>query len=384
MNGKRVESPAMSIDPKQVISDAVEGYHKTTNVAGVSVAVYDTNYFDQDGYVYPFGVADVATGQAVVPETVFGIGSVTKVFTSLLTAYAVVRPGSDSAVQLTDKVTTYLTAYGMTGSATLDAITLGDLATHTAGMPDMDSGMSGVSKELFDDEAPSDRITNWWKNYSGPTPPNCWSYSNLGFVTLGFAVTHMYDAQSASSTYDDLLQELVTGPLKMLCTTAHPDPAQCASIAKGYEGQKNNPATAPPFDLKSSAVDLLTFLKANLKAIDVPDLLAQAIDTTQTPQGTYDVCANSKKMTMGLGWQIPILSGQQPMYYKNGAASGFSCAIEFVPNKFGIAVLTNQFPNANAKTQHVSPSSLATTIRKQLEPDLSTDEEPADEDPGDV
>ncbi len=174
----------------------------------------------------------------------------------------------------------------------------------------------------------------------------------------------------------------MTGPLKMGCTTAHPDSSTCASIAKGYQGQHNSPATAPPFDLKSSAVDLLRFLEAHLKVIDVPDVLAQAIAETQTSQGAYDVCGKTKKMAMGLGWQIPMLAGQQPMYYKNGAASGFSCAIEFVPGKFGIAVLTNQFPNDAASAQHISPSSLAAQIRMQLEPDLSTDAEPADQDPG--
>ena len=89
-------------------------------------------------------------------------------------------------------------------------------------------------------------------------------------------------------------------------------------------------------------------------------------------------------MAMGLGWQIPKLDGQQPMYYKNGAASGFSCDIEFVPGKFGIAVLTNQFPTRAVSVPHISPSSLAAQIRVQLEPDLSTDDEPADQDPGGV
>jgi hypothetical protein len=58
-----------------------------------------------------------------------------------------------------------------------------------------------------------------------------------------------------------------------------------------------------------------------LKVIDLPEVLAQAIAETQTSHGMYDVCGKTKKIAMGLGWQMPMLAGQQPMYYKNGAAS---------------------------------------------------------------
>ena len=109
---------------------------------------------------------------------------------------------------------------------------------------------------------------------------------------------------------------------------------------------------------------MLTFLQANLKAITVLDSLAAAIVLTQTAQGTSPICGSSKSMKMGLGWQIPNM--QQQMFYKNGATSlgGFSCAVEFAPEaNFGIAVLTNQFPN---KTAGANPSTLAAAIRKLL------------------
>ena len=355
------------------IQDAVKQYMAKTHAPGVCVSVIDLNSQElENGYIYPAGFQNLVDGQRVTEETVFQIGSVTKVFTSLLTAYAAVQ----GKIQPSDKAIKYLHQYpAVKGDSDFDQIALVDLATHTSGMPENGEGMQGVSKQLFDSEPPSQRLCDYWNEYSGAAKlPSCWLYSDIGFVTLGFAIAGMFDPGSpGKNDYGDLLKSLVTAPLEMDNTSAHP----AGNLASGYSYSNgaNHPVPGVAYDLKSTGTDMLKFLKANLKVpgVKVPAELAKAIDLTQTAQGNYPICNNSNindaSMQMGLGWQMPQM-GEGPIktqgYYKNGATSlgGESCVIEFVPEDgLGIAVLTNQCPNDEVKG---GPSLLAKAIRNAI------------------
>jgi beta-lactamase class C len=359
-----------SPDSIRIIRQSVEQYLETTHAPGVCVSVIDFNIPElKDGYIHPAGVQKLLDGPPVTRDTIFQIGSVTKLFTSLLTAYAVV----EQKVQLKDKAIGFLSGYSnVTGSDDFNNIELVDLATHTSGMPGIVQNINHGSQQLFADEAPAGTMVTYWNQYSGATTlPACWLYSDVGFVTLGFAVAAMFNpATPQTNNYGQLLQSLVTGPLGMNLTGAHPQ----GNYATGYNYRNGSNYQAPgiAFDLKSTGHNMLRFLKVSLNdsAISVPPNLAQAIALTQTFRGDFPICGSSSKhMRMGLGWQMPEVpegGSQLPIYYKNGATSlgGQSCVVELVPeNGFGIAVLTSQYPNDEKKA---TPPTLATAIRTQL------------------
>jgi beta-lactamase class C len=113
------------------------------------------------------------------------------------------------------------------GSAALDALTLLELATHSSGMAEQPAGIgTGYSAQLFADELPAPDLINWWNNYPPPVPPppptyppGCWQYSNIGFVTLGFAVTQVFPTDTGYN-YNIMLAKYVTEPLGMTQTGA--------------------------------------------------------------------------------------------------------------------------------------------------------------------
>ncbi len=235
-----------SIDPVKLIAGVVENYLEHTRTPGVCVAVYYPPHFGESGMVLPYGAARLDPYSNVTADTIFGIGSVTKVFTSLLLAHAV----NQGNVKLKDLAITYLSKqYGVKGSDAFNAIQLRNLATHTSGLPDEAAGIGAIGDQLFSDEGPSNPLIGYWNNYIGAFVPACWQYSNTAFVTLGFALTEMYPGRTGNQ-YNQLLRDLITGPLSMKHTSAHPD---ASLFATGYTRHRDEqkPATEVAADLKS-------------------------------------------------------------------------------------------------------------------------------------
>src|SRR5476649_1739383 len=120
------QTPPMPTDAqiRQILVDRID-----TAKQGVAMVV---------GVIEPAGRRVVAYGslakgdpRPLNGDTIFEIGSITKVFTSLLLADAVQR----HEVALTDPVAKYLPATVTMPERSGHAMTLQDLATHTSGLP---------------------------------------------------------------------------------------------------------------------------------------------------------------------------------------------------------------------------------------------------------
>ncbi|MCC8957691.1 serine hydrolase [Bradyrhizobium sp. Pear77] len=386
--------------PAQIVQQAAASYLSISNAPGCCIAVYDQKSFGTKGYVYPKGLSGVPgsspTPFAVTTDTVFEIGSVTKVFTSTLLAYAV----NAGAAFLNDNVGYWLN-YGHSfspepvGTTVLDAIQLWQFATHTSGMPEQPNGLSDYSKNLFADELPPTDVINWWNQYDTP-PPGCWQYSNIGFVTLGFAVTQMFPTDTGHN-YNEMLAKYVTGLLGMKQTGAVVDPSWL--IAQGCIGHwskstqppypivfdGNTPTGGSAFDLKSTGDDMLKFLAAQIEAPKGP--LGPQIALTQKSQGTFPVCGATNSVTMGLGWQITTDRQGYTVFTKNGATSkgGFEAIVIVVPElQCGVAVLSNQYFDASGvHPAGMAPGSTALKIISRLHPGFELTEPLAEPEPFD-
>ncbi|MBR0895680.1 beta-lactamase family protein [Bradyrhizobium tropiciagri] len=383
--------------PAQIVQQAAVDYLNTSNAPGCCIAVYDAKSFGTKGYVYPKGLSAVAGSSPapfnVTTDTVFEIGSVTKVFTSTLLAVAV-KAGGPS---LDDTIGTYLNPFSPNGVGTpvLDAIQLVQFATHTSGMPEQPGGgLTGYSEQLFADEPPSSELIAWWDKYNTP-PSGYWQYSNIGFVTLGFAVTQMY-GKDPGHNYNEILADYITDPLGMKQTGAVVDPSW--KVAQGCIGHwsksteppyqiifdRNTPTGGTAFDLKSTGDDMLKFLAAQIAP---KGQLGLAIALTQQPQGTFPVYGASNTVTMGLGWQITKDTQGNAVFTKNGATSkgGFEAIVIVVPQlQCGVAVLSNQYFNSSGvHPAGIGPGSAAQKIISQLHPGFELTEPLAEHDPFD-
>lgn len=316
---------------------------------GVAVALY---YQGRDLYYHWGSVPTRGSGPTapVSRDMVFEIGSMTKAFTATLAAYESLY---GTPTFLTDPVSKYLPVTLPPPTPQryqLSDVTALNLATHTSGMPDNAPGRAG--HELFAGDGPNPPTRKYWTDYSSPCKPgSCWEYSNIGFVTLGFAL-----AGATGATYGELLANNVTGPLGMPYTSASPPPGPPVAEGSLYHmatGERTAQAGTAP-DLKSTAAEILTFLKANLGTYPPGNTgqLAAAIALTQQVQTSpgLPTCKDPGRATrfyMGMGWQGKVYD-DAPWYYKNGATSagGFSSYMAFLPSatpslQVAMAMLTN-------------------------------------------
>jgi beta-lactamase class C len=334
----RKNKPDRSIaDAPPKISNFTRKFMSDTGTPGVAIAVYESGREN----IYCFG--DARTDPAsvrVTPETVFGIGSVTKTFTSTLLAYQVDTGG----LQLDDSVVQHLPPAVRKRHQDLEKVTLVMLATHTAGFPK--GGVSG--EELFKDEAPSPELVQWWQDwrYDGRQPLGThYAYSNVGMITLGFAV--------AGDNYSGLLQRSLCGPLGMSSTAPADFLPRGIPLAQGHldKGGRTKAIDTLNTDLNSSPQDMLLYLKAQLGVARVPAEVAKAIALTHRE---YFNDAR-KDFSMGLGWQI---SNSAPkVYTKNGGTSkgGCGCWIGFAPKRnFGLVVMGNKFGTGKTAGQGIA------------------------------
>jgi len=290
------------------------------------------------------GVID-SSGRRVVAhggvdgDTLFEIGSATKVFTSLLLADAVQR----GEVALTDPVSKFLPAGVRVPERGGKKITLADLATHTSGLPSLPANFA--PKDLSNPYADYtvQQLYDFLSHYELQRDIGArFEYSNLGVGLLGHAL-----ALRAKMSYEALVRTRILEPLKMKSTTITLSDAQKKRLVAGHDpsgGIAKNwdfPTLAGAGALRSSANDLLDFLSAELGFTKSP--LASAMSAqlaTRRPSG-------NPILEIALGWLIFKTPSGQEIVWHNGGTGGYRSFIGFDPKKrAGVVVLSNRFTTA--------------------------------------
>ncbi|GAA3025917.1 hypothetical protein GCM10010519_62600 [Streptomyces lactacystinicus] len=322
----------------QQTADRLAGRHVGAVVAGLA-----------GGDVEIRGAGRTGPGGGVPgPRTLFEIGSVTKVFTSLVLA----RLALDGAVRLDDPLAEVLT--GPSGDRAvvpakgLDPITLRHLATHTSGLPRLPRGMalqSLLSPNMPDPYAgcTAERVLDGLaRTRLRSAPGRGFRYSNLGAGLLGLAL-----AQRSGLGYEELVAREVGAPLGLADTGLRPDGERSARLAHGHTpgGRPVPPwtfAAVPGMGgIRSTAADLAVFLRAQLAAAREPDApLSPAIALTRDTRHRVNPFAWTH-----LGWLGHRLRAQQGGHlqiWHNGGTGGFRSFVAFDPEKqVGVVVLVN-------------------------------------------
>lgn len=288
-------------------------------LAGVSIGVLKD---DSDTTVH-LGQAD-EDGRRADDETVYEIGSASKVFTALLVADAVVR----GEVTL-DQPAAELLPDGVTLPVWDDrAITVRDLATHRSGLPPIGDNMPVDSENPYEDYS-SERAYEFLNGYRLTRPPGeAYEYSNLGMSLAGHLI-----CRKTGLSYDELLHRRITEPLGMPATGVELSPSMQAHLATPYLAVGVPTSTWEFSDLpgaggiRSSLRDMLKFAAAQL---DPPENdLGRAIDLAWREQHP----AEGAEPGMALGWH---LAGNARWH--NGETGG-SHSMLIVDRDAGLAVV---------------------------------------------
>lgn len=276
----------------------------------------------------------LATGDPRTPDgdTIFEIGSITKIFTSLLLADMVNR----KEVALDDPAARYLPENVRVPERSGKSITLLDLSTHSSGLP---PNPTNVKLNPLNPHAADYSVTDLYQFLSGYTlardPGSAVEYSNLGAGLLGHLL-----ANRAGTDYESLVGSRITRPLSMPDTGIALSSSMARRMAVGHNAMLApvaNSVFPTPFAgagaLRSSANDMLTFLEACMGCKESP--LAPAMKAMLELRRTTD------KAKIGLGWLLNSADGKEIAMH-DGGTGGFRSFIGFDPKaRIGVVVLSN-------------------------------------------
>lgn len=345
------EIPATSIKVETAMNTAFQPLMKTYAVPGMAIGVL----YNGKSYEKYYGVQSLANAKAVNKNTLFELGSVSKIFTATAGTYA----QNLGKISLQDHPGKYIPALK---NSDINQVTLLELATYT----------SGNLPLQFPDQIKTDAQTlKYFQDWKVKNPIGQFrQYSNPSIGLFGEAT-----AKAMNMPFSALLEQVIFPKLELQHTYVQVPKAQQGNYAFGYD-QNNHPlrVTAGAFDaqaygVKSSLPDMLHFLNLNLNPDQAKAAIKPAILATHT--GYFKMGG----MTQALGWESfsypatlntllesnsdRVVMQSNPVektlvktcsrvFHKTGSTNGFGTYVIYIPQEnFGLVMLMNKkIPNA--------------------------------------
>lgn len=271
------------------------------------------------------------------PDTIFEIGSVTKVFTATLLA----QLAGEGLVELNQPVNELL-PNPVRLPVRERPITLIDLATHSSGLPRLPRGWlrQSMLQHRANPYAPyttDDLHRAILATTLRRAPGRAVRYSTFGVGLLGHVL-----ALKAGTTYEELVRHRICAPLGLKDTSITVRSADRERFADGHSRAGRAvphwdlPTLAGAGALRSTVTDLLAFLAAQYAQDDTP--MRRAIRRTHHPhfhRAALDQCLGWQALSTGPGNDTRVL-------WHNGGTGGFRSFCACAPaRRLRIVVLTN-------------------------------------------
>jgi CubicO group peptidase (beta-lactamase class C family) len=312
--------------------DRLDRYARRYDVPAASLAVL------HDGKVTALatGVLNLRTGVAATTDSLFQIGSITKVYTATVVLRLLARHGHT----VDTPVAEILPDFRVRDPDVSEQVTVGRLLDHT----------SGIDGDLFLDTGRGDDCVTRYVEACADLPQNhplgaTMSYCNSGYVVLGRIVE-----QLSGQVWDAALREHLLDPLGVTHTVTLPEDVLRFRAALGHvdePGRKPEPAPVwglmrslgPAGGICATAADVVAFARLHLDG--GRDLLpADAVAGMQEPRVRVP-----DRWTLGshwgLGWILFDWDGR-PVYGHDGNTVGQSAYLRVVPDAgLAVALLTN-------------------------------------------
>ena len=315
------------------IGEALEHHVANSHAAGAALAVTDG---EEILGVAVRGMADVAAGIPVRPETRFQIGSISKSFAGIVA----VQEAGAGRLDLHASVNEILPWLEL--PEPFGPVTLHHLMQHTGGLA------------IGTEEAPTLAGALWTVRGVPPTtaPGERFWYSNDGWKIVGACLEHV-----TGMPMPELIADRLFGPLGMRDSVAAIDESEYERTAVGYEPtrwdrppQLRHTLSAATRIVSSSAdgsivsnvIDMAAYARLLLARGDVPDarggrILSDAMFSTLTEHGADD--GDGGRYAYGL-WQEDV-DGQRWIGHTGGMV-GYTALLAISPDEgIGVVVLQN-------------------------------------------
>ncbi len=323
---------------------AAEMFRRTASTGLVIVVVRDGEM-----WMASYGQTTPGSGQKPAANSLIRLCSLSKILATDL----LVKLVAEGTVAFTDPLQKFapvadgvvvkvpvLTVHGPAARA----MTLGDLATHTAGLPrEIAYPPVGQAHFTFPDEA---FRWQWLPKFRLRTSPGeAAHYSNVGFDLLGDALSHV-----SGKSYAQLFAERTARPLGLADTTLSPNADQCARLMGGAREPlqcTDTQAAAGSGGMYSTADDMARVLKYLLGLPGVPAQNGAATAMYLRPAALNSVqgLGHAGVPTgIGLGWiEINGDDGPARIVEKTGGGAGFQTYVALNPARHvGVFVAATQ------------------------------------------
>ena len=276
------ENPAVTDEMQQAIWEAVKEYPEHTELSFAII---------RDGQASFYGVVREKDSLRSTDnrESVFEIGSLTKVFTAALLADYVTSGNLELSTPLKD-----LLPYPL---HTEEIITLQQLANHSSGIPRLPSNLHLLRVDPSNPYKEYDSLklkTYLSEKLKLDNPPGtAYAYSNTGTGTLGYALS-----LRADSSYEMLLQQHILLRYGMVNSTTRMDLVK-GKLVKGRDAKGK----------ETSNWDLNVLVGAGGLLSTVSDLSRFALAHFDGQQAALQLCMKptfkiNERMEAGLGWHL--------------------------------------------------------------------------------
>ena len=318
--------PLLPIEAQQTTVDTlVRAFIARQKIPGAAIAVVHNGRIVVSG---GYGTANLELNVPVTRESVFEIGSISK----LLTAAATMRLVEQAKIALGDPISRYVPGLPTTWSA----VTVGHLVTHTGGVPDWESKTAFSYRSEYTaadfvkliaplplDFAPGDRFT----------------YTNSGAPLLGIAI-----ATVSGLPFERFVSEQLFAPVGLKATRFKNNDEVVPSKAGGYVdsagtlkgGEPKRPSIiAPSGGAMSTAEELARWMYAlGTGALLKPSSVEQMLTPVRLNNGMA--------MSAGIGVFLDSFHGHRTVLHNGSTVGGFSSVVYWYPDeRLAVAVLFN-------------------------------------------
>lgn len=199
---------------------------KEKNTPGAAIAIVRG---DKVIFARGLGLRSIETNEPVTTDTLFRLGSTTKMFTGA----AIAALASQGRIKLDSPISNYVRGL----SPKISQLTAHQLVSNTAGLRD-----SITPIQTDDDEGLGRMIRGWKDDVFFTEPGRIYSYSSAGYWLAGLVIEEV-----CGTPYADVMNELLFKPVGMNRTTFRPLVAMTYSLALGHNIQSNgSPAVIRP------------------------------------------------------------------------------------------------------------------------------------------
>jgi CubicO group peptidase (beta-lactamase class C family) len=347
-------------------------FFATTNAVGqVSVdtikAIIQQEVANKRSKSIIVGIVD-ANGRKIVAEgllsdrnpalpdgnTIYEIGSITKVFTSLLLADMSLKQQLD----LNDPISAFLPKTVKTPVRNGKEISLLNLSAHRSGMPRFPYNVDPKNQDQPYADYSVKQLYEYVSNFNPPFDIDSrWVYSNTGYGLLGNILTLV-----AQKDFETLVTEEICKPLHMNNTVISLTAKQKSNLAVGHAetgvpvGLADLGAISAGGALRSTVNDLLTFAEASMGFITTD--LSPAMELTHILRAKK----NDDNVYATMGWTLVNNDGKY-LLFKDGGMPGYRTFLGIdKKKKVGVVVLSNSNNSVTDIGWHILDAS------HQLEP----------------